>query len=279
MAALILPALLVLSASLLRAQTTEVTVRDMIERSNGGEPRFLPEPSDVLTPNVRRNTPNLKIGLRAGFNRTVYSNDRYLDNTLLDVGEVSGETDIYGSAAGFGYSFGGDLEYPFSTNLSLLLSGVYEHDHFGSSGTVREPSESPSGQISLGNSVHTFEASIDYARIAAALKLSLSRFYLMMGLSVGHPVTSSLDRRRTFGESTGTFPGTGQGTIEESGEIPSISSLHYAFRLGGGLIYRLTEHIQFSPELTLDFGSNKINKSPNSDIGIYTLSAVLRYDI
>src|SRR5687768_8045495 len=59
-------------------------------------------PSDVLTPNTRRNTPGIKVGVRAGFNRSSYTNDRYLDNVSLDVGRTSGERDIYESAAGFG---------------------------------------------------------------------------------------------------------------------------------------------------------------------------------
>ncbi len=236
-------------------------------------------PSDVLTPEVRRNTPNLKVGLRAGFNRTAYSNDRYLNNTLIDVGDVSGETDVYGSAAGFGYQFGAELEYPFNSSLSLVVGGGYEQVHFGNNGAVREQCQSSSGAISLGNSVHTFDATIDYAKLAASIKLRLTKFYFMVGLTTAHPVSSSLTRSRTFGGADCYFPGTGLQTIEESGEVPSVSSLHYAFRLGAGLIYHLGDRLEFSPELTLDFGSNAINKSPNSDIGVYSISAVLRYDI
>jgi hypothetical protein len=246
-----------------------------------GEPeaRFLPVPSDVLTPNVRQNTPNLKIALRAGINRTAYSNDRYLDNTLLDVGKVAGETDVYGSAAGFGYLAGLDVEYPFTTGLSLLMSVSYDRIHFGNNGPVQELCQSPTGAISLASSVHSFDATIDYAKLAAALKVNFSNFYLMLGLTTAHPFSSSLTRRRALGGAGCFFPGTTDRVIEEEGEVPSLSSLHYSFRFGGGLIYHIGERLQFSPELTLDFGSNRINKSPGSDIGVYSVSAVIRYDL
>lgn len=265
--------------SILRAQSLDIALRKISARGDSGHVAFLPVPSDVLTPNVRLNSPNIKIALRAGFNRTAYSNDRYLDNTLLDVGQVSGESDVYGSAAGFGYSLGADVEYPFTTIFSLVASGTYEHTQFGGNGPVTEVCQNAAGELSLGNSVHTFDASIDYAKLAASMKMSLTKFYFMIGLSIGHPLSSTLTRRRTFGSNECFFPGTNVSTIEEKGEVPSVTGLLYAFRLGAGMIYHVGEKLQFSPELTLDFGSNAINKSPNSDIGVYTLSAVLRYDI
>ena len=61
--------------------------------------------------------------------------------------------------------------------------------------------------------------------------------------------------------------------------IPEISQLHFALRLGGGMTYQLSNRLQFSPELTLDFGFNAINKSPESDLGVYAINGVLRYDL
>lgn len=83
-----------------------------------------------------------------------------------------------------------------------------------------------------------------------------------------------------MGETDCFFPGSNQqGTIMETGEIPAMQGLHYAIRLGGGLIHRLSDRLVFAPELILDFGSSRLNKSPDSDLGIYTVSATIRYDI
>jgi hypothetical protein len=241
---------------------------------------FAPDGSDVLTPNNRRNTPAVKIGLRAGINRSAYSNDRYLDNVPLDVGDVSGETDIYSSAAGFGYSAGVDVEYPLNLALSVLGTLQYDHVAFGSSGAVREPCVSRDGTESTGSSIHDFRATLDYLTLAGSMKLSFTHWYLTAGLSAAHPFATTLDRTRRFGGSDCYYPGSGgKQILEEHGEIPAVQRLHYAFRLGGGLIYHLTDRLTFAPEITLDFGFNAINKSPNSDLGVYGISATARYDL
>jgi hypothetical protein len=235
---------------------------------------------DVLTPNNRRNTPALKIGLRLGINRSAYSNDRYLDNVPLDVGDVSGETDIYSSAAGFGYSFGGDLEYPLNQAVSILGTLQFDHVVFGSNGAVQEPCVHRDGTRGSGSSLHDFRATLDYLTLAGSMKLSFTSWYLTAGLSTAHPFATTLERTRRFGGSDCYYPDSGgKQVIEESGGIPNAVRLHYAFRLGGGIIYHLTDKLTFSPEITLDFGFNAINKSPNSDLGVYGISATLRYDL
>jgi hypothetical protein len=235
---------------------------------------------DVLTPNNRRNTPGIKIGLRAGINRSAYSNDRYLDNVPLDVGDVSGETDIYSSAAGFGYSLGGDLEYPLNQALSILGTLQYDHVAFGSSGPVHEPCVHRDGTKSTGNSIHDFRATLDLITLAGSMKVTFTSWYLTAGLAAGHPFGTTLDRTRRLGGTDCYYPESdGKQIIEESGEIPNAARLHYSFRLGGGMIYRLTDKISFSPEITLDFGFNAVNKSPNSDLGVYGISATVRYDL
>jgi hypothetical protein len=235
---------------------------------------------DVLTPNNRRNTPGMKIGFRAGINRSAYSNDRYLDNVSLDVGDVSGETDIYSSAAGFGYGFGGDVEFPLNQAISILGTLEYDHVAFGASGPVREPCVGRDGTRGTGNSIHDFRATLDMITLAGSVKLTLTNWYLTAGLSAGHPFSTTLDRTRRFGGTDCYYPDSGGKLfIEEQGEIPNTARLHYAFRLGGGLIYRLSDNVSFSPEITLDFGSNAINKSPNSDLGVYGISATVRYDL
>jgi len=241
---------------------------------------FAPLPSDVLTPNTRRNTPYLKLGLRAGFSRSSYTNDVYLDNTPLDVGKVSGEGDVYRSGAGFGYQFGVDVEYPMNTGFSFIFTGEYDHVSFSSSGPVREPCVNASGDTSVGSSVHEFTAVINYLKGAAAAKLDFSSFYLVLGLTMARPLSTSLERTRDFGGGDCYYPNSGNSTrVSEQGEIPEVASLHYALRLGAGLTYPLTERLNFQPELILDFGFNAINKSPNSDLGVYMICATLRYDI
>gem|GEM_PF-1951159 len=239
-----------------------------------------PLPGDVLTPDERTNTPNIKIGVRAGINRSSYTNDRYLNNVLLDVGEVSGETDIYASAAGFGYMAGVDVEYPLNDGLSLLATAEYDHVTFGSSGAVQEPCVDGNGHRNVGSSIHEFRATFDFIKLAGSVKASFSSWYLTAGIAVDHPFSTTLDRTRRLGGSDCYFPDTDHlRVIEEHGEVPSPQRLHYSLRLGWGLIYELADGLQFSPELTLDFGLGSINKSPNSDLGVYGISATLRYDI
>lgn len=245
-------------------------------------PQFAPPmPGDVLNPDTRTNTPNLKLGVRLGINRSAYSNDRYLNNVLLDVGEVSGETDIYASAAGFGYMIGADLEYPLNQGLSLLLSAEFDHVTFGSSGSVQEPCVDRNGRRQ-GNSssIHDFRAVFNFLKLGGAAKLSFSTWYFLAGLTAAHPVSTSLERTRRLAGADCFFPDSnGSQSIEEIGEVPSPTRLHYALRLGGGMIYQITDDLQFSPELTLDFGFGAINKSPNSDLGVYGISATFRYDL
>lgn len=244
-------------------------------------PDFLPSPTpDVLTPNRRSNTPDVKIGIRAGINTSSYSNDRYLDNTLLDVGETEGELAVYTSAAGFGFSAGLEIEYPTSPGLSWVLSASFVQSNFGSGGPVREPCERSDGSIAEGDSYHEFKASIDFLRITPQIRLAFPGWYFVAGIAASHPLSTSLKRTRRMGRNDCFFPGTNrQGTIVDEGEIPAMQGLHYALRFGAGLVYRINDRAVFAPELTLDFGSSQINKSPDSDLGIYTASATLRYDI
>jgi len=241
----------------------------------------LPDPSpDVLTPNRRSNTPDLKIGLRVGVNTAAYSNDRYLDNTLLDVGQTEGELDVYTTAAGFGYNVGVDIEYPTSPGFSWVLSATFDRVSFRGSGPVNEPCEQSSGAIVQGSSFHEFNAKIDFLKISPQIKLSFQTWYLLAGAAASHPFSSLLERTRRMGETDCFFPGSNQqGTITETGEIPAMQGLHYAIRLGGGLIHRLSDRLVFAPELILDFGSSRLNKSPDSDLGIYTVGATIRYDV
>lgn len=239
-----------------------------------------PMPGDVLTPDERTNTPDIKIGVRAGINRSSYSNDRYLNNVLLDVGDVSGETDVYASASGFGYMIGADLEYPLNQGLSLLLTTEFDRVTFSSNGSVQEPCVGSDGRRQISSSIHDFRARLDFIKLAGSVKLSLSSWYITAGLATAHPFSTSLDRTKRFGGTNCFFPETNnQSVIEEHGEIPSPTRLHYSFRLGWGLIYELSPRLQFSPELTLDFGMGSINKSPSSDLGVYGISATLRYDL
>ncbi|MDB5036001.1 MAG: hypothetical protein JWQ98_3242 [Chlorobi bacterium] len=284
-----------LGAAMLSAQpayySSIATPGSATRPSPGGAPKsgdttsgssFRPKTGDVLTPNNRRNRPNLKIGIRAGINRTSYTNDRYLNNVPLDVGDVSGETDIYTSAAGFGYQFGGDFEYPLNQALSLLFTAQYDHISFGGGGSVQEPCVHSDGTQSLGTSIHDWRANINYLKIAASAKLTFSSWYITAGLTGEHPLSTSLTRTRRLGGQDCFYPGSGtplKRAIEESGDVPSPSGLHYSIRLGGGIVYQLNDHFQFSPELTLDYGFNRINKSPNSDIGVYGISAIIRYDL
>ncbi|MBS1912416.1 MAG: hypothetical protein JST22_10560 [Bacteroidetes bacterium] len=237
-------------------------------------------PGDVLNPNVRNDMPPIMIGIRAGLNRSSYSNDRFLNNVPFDVGDVSGETEIYSSAAGFGYNVGIDLEYPLNRSFAILGTLEYVHSSFGSSGTVTEPCVRRDSTTGLGTSLHDFSAHIDFVKLGAAIKLDLGSWYLLGGLAAARPLSTGLDRTRTFGSTDCFFPGSGgQSTLEEHGGIPSPTHLHYAFRFGAGLNYQLSPRMQFAPELVLDFGMNAINKSPNSDLGIYALLATLRYAI
>jgi hypothetical protein len=260
----------------LRAQPPRENAATMLP-----DPAPLPPspPSDVLTPNTRRNTPALKIGGRAGFNRSSYTNDRYLDNVALDVGKTSGERDIYESAAGFGLQGGVDVEYPLNTVLSLLATGEYDYVRFAGSGTVQEETRNAAGDTVVGSSVHDFTATINYIKVAGAVKLNFPTFYLVFGLAAAHPMSTSLVRTRTLGDPSSSFPGTSSSRLTEEGPIPDPFPVHYSLRTGIGLVYQIGSHLQFSPELTLDFGFNAINKSRESDLGVYGVNAVLRYDL
>jgi hypothetical protein len=274
---LILPIVLFLSSisGLLHAQQSG------LPRPDSASPnRFAPRPSDVLTPNTRRNTPYLKIGVRAGANISSYSNDRYLDNVALDVGDVSGESDVYTSATGFGFQVGVDVEYPLNTGFSLLATAEFERSRFGAKGTVREPCVNGAGETLIGTSVHEFAATIDYLKVAGSAKFSFSSFYLTFGLTAEHPLSTSLHRVRQLSGTDCYYPDSTHRTIKDDlGTIPAPARLHYSLRTGLGLIYQLTPKLQFSPELTLDFGFTAINKSPNSDLGVYAISATIRYDL
>jgi len=145
---------------------------------------------------------------------------------------------------------------------------------------VEEPCVTSDGHRKKGSSIHDFRATLDFIKVAGSAKLSLSTWYLTAGLATAHPFATSLERTRRFGGSDCFFPGADlQREIEEQGEIPSPKRLYYSIRLGWGMIYQLQDNLQFSPELTLDFGLGSINKSPNSDLGVYGISANLRYDL
>lgn len=196
------------------------------------------------------------------------------------MGQVSGESDIYTSAAGFGFQAGIDVEYPLNTGLSILVTGEYDRVRFRGRGPVKEPCVNQAGETSVGTSTHDFSATIDYLKLAASAKLSFPTFYLTFGLTAEHPASTSLTRTRRMTDPNCFFPGSGgRSTIEEDGEIPAPTRLRYALRTGLGLVYQITSKMQFSPELTLDFGFNTINKSPNADLGVYGISATLRYDL
>lgn len=235
-------------------------------------------PGDVLTPNAPSGGPTPRIGVRASLIRTAYTNDRYLDNIPFDVGNISGETEVYSSAAGMGYGAGLDFEYPLNTSFSLLGTLEYQHAAFSSNGAVNEPCVQPNGEPAIGQSIHTFDCSVDLVKISAAARIDFTRWYMLGGLAASHPVATSLNRVRSLGGDC-VFPGTQSRTIEEHGPIPVPARIHYALRVGAGLVYRLGSRLSFCPELTLDFGSNSINKSPDADLGVYALSATLRYDL
>lgn len=281
-------ALLVIPATLLYGQIPDVT-RDIAPGQFLDAPSLaptlysFPEPSplpDVLNPKNRSNSPDIKIGLRAGVNRSAYSNDRYLDNSPLDVGQTDGELDIYTTAAGFGYLFGFDLEIPTSPGFSWLISAEYNYVVFAALGPVVEPCIRSDGSQAVGNSVHEFTAKINYLKFAGAMKLNFSGWYLLAGLGAEHPIRSSLERTRQLTEPNCFYDSThSSDPVVELGEIPSTRPLHYVIRLGAGINYRLNDRLVFAPELVLDFGSSAINKSPNSDLGVYSISATLRYDL
>lgn len=246
------------------------------------QPLILPEPlpGDVLTPDKRGNSPNLKLAFRVGFNRSAYSNDRYPDNRPFDVGTVFGESDVYGSGAGFGSQFGIGVEIPRNTILSWVLGLEFNHAFFGNTGPVDDLCISSEGDTLGVGSTHTYEATIDYLKLAGTAKLNFESLYVIGGLTAETPIGNSIlfDRLHNGMRCFYPEPRDIRNSLEPV-EIPGIASLHFSLRIGAGLNYRLSDRLQFSPELVLDFGFNAINKSPESDLGIYSLNAVLRYDL
>jgi hypothetical protein len=239
-----------------------------------------PPPADVLTPNTRSNTPYLKIALRLGPNWTAYSNDRYLDNTPLDVGRTSGELDMYSHAAGFGFGGGAQIEYPINTGLSVVGSAEYARAQFGKEGPVQQECVEADDRTGVSPARHDWSARLDYLKIGAVFKLTFSSFYVLGGLTGSRLLSSSVTRTRTLESTTCSFPGSGGARqIDESGTLPDPSGIHFSLRTGFGIVYPIAEGLQFSPELTLDFGMSSINKSPESDLDIYSVSAVLRYEL
>jgi hypothetical protein len=238
-----------------------------------------PLPADVLTPNTRQNTPYLKIAARGGFNLTAYSNDRYLDNTLLDVGQNSGEIGVYSSASGFGFGGGAEIEYPISTGMSVVGSVEYQRATFGREGAVRH--ECFRGDTAgLVDATHEWSARLDYLKFGATFRLGFPTFYLLGGVTGSHLLSSEVERRRVLDDPGCSLAGhPGESSIVEIAPLPDPSAIHLALRLGFGLIYPIAEGLQFSPELTLDFGTSSLNKSPESDLDIYSVSAVLRYEL
>lgn len=86
----------------------------------------------------KTNTPNYLLSISAGINLSNYFNDKFLDNSPFDIGEVSGEYDIYGSSSGIGYNFNSELEVPLNSNFSYLFGLSYIKSNFNSSGIVEE---------------------------------------------------------------------------------------------------------------------------------------------
>ena len=239
-----------------------------------------PPPADVLTPNTRQNTPYIKIGVRGGFNWAAYSNDRYLDNTQLDVGRTSGENDIYEHAAGFGFGGGFEVEYPINTALSVVGTAEFSRARFGKQGLVSQECASADGSGRVSPARHAWNAELNYLKIGAVAKIGFPTFYVVAGLTGSRLLSSTVERTRTFDDPTCRFLNEGdRSSIVESGELLDPAAIHFALRTGFGLIYPIADGLQFSPELTLDFGLDTFNKSPESDLDIYTLSAVLRYEL
>ncbi len=235
---------------------------------------------DVLNPEARGNSPNIKVALKAGIHRGAYTNDRFPDNRPFDVGNIFGEEDVYGSAAGFGWQFGIDVEIPRNTVFSWRVSGEYDHVSVGNSGVVSDPCLSRDGDTIGESAFHRFELNVDYLKLAGAAKLNFQRFYLLFGVTAATPVKNDVRFNRTFGEAPCFYNELGDMRNSRFPvPIPEISRLHFALRIGGGLTYQLSNSLQFSPELTLDFGFNAINKSPESDLGVYALNGVFRYDL
>lgn len=269
-------ALLLLVAPRLSAQPSKVPDAPSTHRQ---QLLPAPRPADVLTPNTRQNTPYLKIAARAGLNWAAYSNDRYLDNTALDVGRTSGEQDVYSNASGFGYGGGVAIEYPINTGFSVVGSIDFVHAPFGREGTVNQECIRNSVS-STGNAQHEWRASLNYLKVGAAAKLSFPSFYVLAGLTADRAISSRLVRTRTFDDAACSFPESGGlRSIREDAELPDPVGLHFALRTGFGLVYPISDGLTFSPELTLDFGTSAVNKSPESDLDIYSVSAVLRYEL
>lgn len=240
-----------------------------------------PLPGDVLTPDSRSNSPDLKIGVRVGFNRASFTNDRYLDNHPFDVGNVYGEEDVYGSAAGFGWSLGVDLEIPNNSFFSWVFGLDFQHATFDNGGTVQDICYSAEGDSIAISSEHDFSVNIDYLRGSGAAKLDFQRFYVMLGLTAGVPISNSVRFSRLTADGVPCFYPEANDLRNSRTEvpIPEIRHVHFALRFGGGITFDLTKRIQFSPEILFDFGMSAINKSPESDLGIYAVSGVFRFEL
>jgi hypothetical protein len=255
--------------------------RGQIDSATLGMAPF-PLPADVLTPNTRQNTPYLKIGVRAGLNWAAYSNDRYLDNTALDVGLTSGESEVYSNAAGFGFGGGAEIEYPINTGISIVGTVEYARANFGKEGAVRQECVPAPGSTSdnVTDATHDWSAHLDYLKIGASVRLSFPSFYVLGGLTGDRLLASTLTRHRVLDDRTCSFVGyPGEWELTEETELPDPSGIHFALRLGFGFSYPVMEGLTFSPELTLDFGLSSINKSPESDLDMYSVSGVLRYEL
>ena len=246
------------------------------------DPDFVlaPLPADVLTPNTRQNTPYFKIAARAGINWAAYSNDRYLDNTMLDVGKTSGESDIYAHNAGFGYGGGLEFEYPINTGLSVVGLAEAARINFGDEGIVDQECVSADGASHQSEARHDWSAQLTYLKIGAVGKLSFPSFYMVGGLTGNSLVASRVRRNRAFNDDRCSFPDEASGhSIAEDSELTDPAGIHFSLRIGFGLVYQIADRLQFSPELTLDFGLTSINKSPESDLDSYNAMAVLRYEL
>lgn len=234
--------------------------------------------SDVLTPSKRTNTPNYLLSISAGINLSNYFNDKFLDNSPFDIGEVSGEYDIYGSSSGIGYNFNSELEVPLNSNFSYLFGLSYIKSNFNSSGIVEEFCYKSDSTKILSNTNNSFKVNLDYISFSPSIKLRLSDNYFTLGFVTSYCINSNYEVSRFFSSKNCKFKNM-ENEIKINSEVPKVVNLHYAFRLGYGLIYRLSNTVEWSPELLFNFGIYPINKSNNSDLGIYSLNSSFRFSL
>lgn len=236
---------------------------------------FAQEFADVLTPAKKRNTPDLKLAFVLGLNLSNFSNDRFLDNSAFDVGNISGEYEVYGGATGFGFNVGSELEIPINSILSYFFLLNYSRANFSSSGNVEENCFRDT-IVQTAITKNNFEVAINYLSFSPNLKLRFSNSYIGLGLGMDYAINSNYIATREFLNHSCLFADK-MPKHEINSEIPNTVRLHYTLRVAYGWIYQLSNSIEWSPEVVLNFGIYSINKSPNSDLGIYSLNSSFRF--